>query len=95
MPTPAARRWSKLIEEQEASGQSIRVFAASRGVNARTLGWWRSKLKRERQAEFVEFRVAAPSAPPVLVELERYGARLPVTESTDLALLRKTLESLC
>ena len=50
--------WSKLCGEYEASGLTARAFAASRGVNASTLLWWRSveaAAKRERGAErFVE-----------------------------------------
>jgi transposase-like protein len=100
MSTPAARRWSKLIEEQAASGQSTRAFAAERGVNPRTLAWWRSKLKRSEKGSsptFVELRVApTPSAlGTVEVELERYGARVLVAGDTDLSLLRRVLESLC
>jgi transposase-like protein len=100
MSTPAARRWSKLIEEQAASGQTTRAFAAERGVNPRTLAWWRSKLKRAEEASpstFVELRVAAAPAVPgtVDVELERYGARVLVDGDTDLSLLRRVLESLC
>jgi hypothetical protein len=29
------------IEEQEASGQAVREFAAARGVSPATVFWWR------------------------------------------------------
>ena len=49
--TPAAIRWSRLSAEYEASGMSLRRFAAMRGVNPNTLAWWRSKLRRDAAAE--------------------------------------------
>ena len=42
--TTAAERWSVLVDEHEASGLSIRAFAAQAEVNPRTLAWWRSRL---------------------------------------------------
>ena len=70
--------WSKLCTEYETSGMTARAFAASRGVNASTLLWWRSveaAAKRERGVErFVE-----------VVEAERSraeGARADVSRVT-------------
>ena len=100
MSTPAARRWSKLIEEQAGSGLTTRAFAAERGVNPRTLAWWRSQLKGSQEApsaSFIELRVA-PAGPVnegLELELERYGAKLLVSAETDLLLLRRVLEGLC
>jgi len=37
--TPAAVRWSRLIEQQEGSGQFIREFAADNDLNPNTLAW--------------------------------------------------------
>lgn len=44
-------KWRALIEEQEASGQTVREFAASRGVAPATVFWWRSRLRREARAD--------------------------------------------
>ena len=37
--TPAAKRWTAIIDEQEASGQTIRAFAKARDLNVKTLSW--------------------------------------------------------
>ena len=44
--TERERFWSALIEERAASGQSLREFAAERGVVASTLAWWSSEIRR-------------------------------------------------
>jgi hypothetical protein len=44
--TERERFWSALIEERAESGQSLREFAAARGVVAGTLAWWRSEINR-------------------------------------------------
>ena len=41
-------KWRRLIAEQEESGLTVREFAASRGIPATTVYWWRSKLQRAR-----------------------------------------------
>jgi len=38
--------WESLIAEMEASGQSLGRFSARRGLELRTLQWWRWKLRR-------------------------------------------------
>ena len=37
--------WAVLCREQKASGLPTREFAERFGVNARTLAWWRSRLR--------------------------------------------------
>lgn len=49
MTTTAESKWRALIAAQERSGQSVREFAATRGVNAATLYWWRSRLRQRRR----------------------------------------------
>lgn len=46
----AAQRWSALIDEQEASGETVRAFADTHGLNIRTLSWWRCRLGRSRRS---------------------------------------------
>ena len=38
--------WESLITEMEVSGQGIVRFSAGRGLEPRTLQWWRWKLRR-------------------------------------------------
>ena len=57
------RRWSEdemrvLLQEHEASGVSLKAFAAAAGVPYTTLAWWRSRLRRESAPRLVPVRVA-------------------------------------
>lgn len=106
--TPAATRWSRLIDEQEASGLSLRDFAAERDLNPSTLAWWRSRLGRGRargeplaaQPVFDQLAVESTGPAPrpegtVVIVLERLEAHVVVDHETDLALLRQVLDTLC
>ena len=44
--TERERFWAALIEERAVSGQTLREFAAEKGVVASTLAWWGSEIKR-------------------------------------------------
>lgn len=46
--TKTEAKWRALIAEQERSGLTARAFAASRGVTAATLYWWRCRLGQRR-----------------------------------------------
>ena len=39
--------WRRRVAELDASGMSVRDFAAGQRLNPVTLGWWRSAFKRE------------------------------------------------
>lgn len=106
MPTPAAVRWSRLIDEHEASGLSVREFARSRHLNPGTLSWWRWRLRRtaprQNESHFIE--LVAQREPcelrdhgyePVSLVLDSLGVRVEVDRMTDLRLLRQVLEALC
>jgi len=55
------QEWQKRVDRWKASGLTAKEFAAEMGVNAGTLQFWSSKLKRR------EVRVVAPRAPRVAV----------------------------
>ncbi len=106
--TRAEKRWTEIIDRHNQSGQTIKAFAEANDLNARTLAWWRSRLKRARQEParkegvFVELAVAQPvSEEPVAVEptvvlaLEGYSAHVVIDHETDLELLRHVLVALC
>lgn len=57
-PTDAERRYRRLLDEQKRSGLSMRGFAAQRGLNAGSLGWWKHKIAQRDRA-----RVGAASDP--------------------------------
>lgn len=104
-------RWSRLLERYEASGQSLREFAASVDVNPKTLAWWRRQLQGPVPG-FIEVGLSSaptvspspsapePSAPSsdtprLAVELVSRGLRIEVPAGTDLAWLRRVVEALC
>jgi len=65
-------KWRGLIAEQEASGLTVREFAAGRGLSASTLFWWRSRLRREGRsvAELVPVEVTElPAIASTAIEL--------------------------
>jgi len=104
--TPAARRWAAIIDEQEASGQTIRAFAEARDINVKTLSWWRCRLGRSRPLRraanpapvpvFEEIRVTdEPVDRTVVVVFDRLPAHIVVDHDTDLELLRRVLEAAC
>ena len=96
--TPAAARWSDLIDRQEASGQTLGEFSAANGLNRNTLAWWRWELGRTRSRKrtaFVELVLAEPEAEPMAIALDSFAACVVVDERTDLALLGRVLDVLC
>lgn len=62
--------WRELVEQHETSGLSVIEFAHREGLKAKTFGWWRWELRRERSA-----RTTPPAAPLTLVPIP---ARSPV-----------------
>ena len=103
--SPTASRWRVLVEAQAASGLPIREFARQRDVNASSLSWWRSRLRRtsagtaqapaEAAPAFAELTVSAPAPRDRLVlTLDRVKVSVVVDQQTDLALLRQVLEAL-
>jgi len=96
MLTPAAQRWSSILEEVADSGLSVREFARKHGLNASTLSWWRWKLTQdadetEEDDRFVEAVALAP-APSLCVRLGR--VTIDVDDDTDLFLLRRVVGAL-
>ncbi len=92
MRTPAARKWSSVLTQVEASDLSLREFARSRGINPNTLAWWKWRLGQDDVVEsgFIEVVVAEPE--PLRVQIG--GAQIQVGPDTDLRLLRRVVEVL-
>ncbi len=89
------RYWSKLVAEQEASGQKARPFCRERGIPEYSFYKWRRRL---RQAETVEFALleTAPTVaiPESALELMlRNGERLRIGNCVDAATLRLVLDA--
>lgn len=102
MRSETTAKWAELVEAYETSGLSVEAFAEKHGVVARTLTWWRWKLRQTpqpRQAPmpaFVELTMAAPAPKAELVlRLERIGVEVTVQNGFDPKLLRAVVEALC
>ena len=97
--TPAEAKWSRIIERQQQSGQTVAAFAAEQGINRNTLSWWKWNLTRGREPQtsspFVEIPVPTSTDPTVILALDHFPAHVVVDRDTDLALLRALLEALC
>lgn len=92
MNTPAAKKWSVILDEAEATDLSMREFARSRGLNPSTLAWWKWRLKRStpRPSAFLPVLVASPNP----LELHVGGAVIQVDGDTDLVLLKSVVQAL-
>lgn len=64
----SAAEWQGIIDEQMASGQTIRAFADERGLNQNTVAWWRARFVADPPA----------SLPPAFVEVTRERSSNPV-----------------
>jgi len=109
--TPAARRWSAIIDDYESSGLTQRAFAKAQGLHPSTLAAWRSKLgrsstQRAKKAGFTELVVredepapddqgTPPTSTALVIRLGGRDAEVVVKNDTDLALLRRVVGALC
>lgn len=103
--TAAEIRWSALVAAQLRSGEPIAAWCAARGLNPRTLSWWKWRLAQTDHGEagsaFVELVIADPPREPqanptgLALTLANWPATLHVAPTTDLVLLRRVLEALC
>jgi hypothetical protein len=88
--------WSKLIAEQEASGQTARAFCRGRGVGEYAFYHWRRRLRKTKSLvrfALLETSSKAPSA-EMVAELElvlKSGERLRIGNGVDAAALRLVL----
>lgn len=97
--SPAAARWSAIVARSEHSRLSLRQFAAREGVNPNTLAWWRWNLRRrerEQQGDcgFAEVLLVEDSPTPEGLSVEVGNARIRVTDSSNLCLLRAVVDVL-
>jgi transposase-like protein len=89
------RYWSKLIAEQEASGQKARPFCRERGIGEWSFYKWRRRLRQGGAVRFalLETVPAATAGPDSVLELVlRNGERLRISSRVDAASLRMVLE---
>jgi putative transposase len=84
--------WSKLIAEQEASGQTIRAFCKERGLGDHSFYYWRKRLAKSEPVQFALLNTIASTAPLEL--LLANGERLRIANGVDAATLRLVLDAL-
>ncbi|MEO0601341.1 MAG: hypothetical protein AAF211_07885 [Myxococcota bacterium] len=78
---------------------TVKAFAESEGLNPRTLGWWRWRIRQANEPDetpvtFTEVTVGPEDEPTVVIALEHIEAHIVVDRSTNLPLLRDVLEAL-
>ena len=88
--------WSKLIVEQEASGQTVREFCREHGRGVYSFYRWRKRLREDGAVRFarVETRPTAGSRGDAPLELVlTNGERLRICPVVDATTLRIVLEA--
>lgn len=86
--------WSKLIGEQEASGQMVRPFCRERGIGEHSFYQWRKRLREDGGVRFARLETTAASIgiAPALELVLSSGERLRMGQGVDLETLRMVLE---
>ena len=89
-----------VVVEWRRSAKTKRAFAAERGINANTLGWWCVEVaRRERERvwpRFAEAVIAEPTpSPPLVVEVVGPGVNVHVPSGFDALELRRLVGALC
>ncbi len=83
--------WAERIEQQQASGKSIKAYCQEAGVKVWQFSYWRGVLRPKAEAAgFVEVRVKGSGA----VTLEVDGCRVRVERGFDAELLREVVAAL-
>lgn len=102
--TPRARQMRGLLAEQEASGLSVRAFAAARGLKESQLWNWRRRLRESGLAPvapspdpFLPVAVIPDPAPPSASSFELAlpgGLRIQVAHGFDAVELRRLIRTI-
>jgi transposase-like protein len=87
--------WSKLITEQEASGQAVRPFCQEHGIGEHCFYYWRKRLQKNETVRFalLEAKTQMEDMAPALELLLSTGERLRIGNGVNAATLRVVLEA--
>ena len=87
--------WSRLVAEQEASGEKARPFCRERGIGEYAFYHWRKRLSEDQAVRFAVLETKPPSAAtPAALELGlNSGERLRIGVGVDAATLRLVLDA--
>ena len=83
--------WSKLIAEQDSSGQTIRAFCKERGIGEHSLYYWRKRLLQNEAVQFALLKTVASATPLELILPN--GEQLRIPNGVDAATLRLVLNA--
>jgi transposase-like protein len=88
--------WSKLIAEQEASGQKVLPFCRERGVTEPSFYYWRKRLRKSTPVRFALLETPPTDTGSTASALElvlKNGERLRIGNQVEAAALRMVLEA--
>jgi hypothetical protein len=88
--------WSKLIAEQEVSGQKVRPFCRERGIGEPSFYYWRERLRKSETVRFALLETTPAGSVSIATALElvlKNGERLRIGNEVDPATLRRVLEA--
>ena len=87
--------WSRLIAEQEASGQKVRPFCGEHGVGQHSFYQWRRRLRENESVRFalLETKTARAEMPAALELVLATGERLRIGNQVNAAALRLVLDA--
>lgn len=88
--------WSKLIAEQEASGQKARPFCRERGIGECSFYHWRKRLRENPTVRFavvVETKLANTEMPATVELVLSSGERLRIGRGVDAVTLGVVLDA--
>ncbi len=88
-----AAEWHELVSDWKGSGLTAREYAAWRGLNARTLSWWKWKLGTDGGRGFLEVVLPEKDVPDLVVEVGDVCVRVPA--GFDAVELRRLVDALC
>ena len=88
--------WSRLITEQEASGQRVRVFCQERGIQQNSFYRWRKRLRENQPVRFalLEAKEEIAAGASGLELILASGEHLRISNRVDAATLRLVLDTL-
>jgi transposase-like protein len=90
------RYWSKLIAEQEASGQKVLPFCRERGITEPSFYYWRKRLRKSTPVRFALLETPPADTGSTASALElvlKSGERLRIGNQVEAAALRMVLEA--
>jgi transposase-like protein len=87
--------WSKLLAEQQTSGQPVRPFCRERGITEPAFYYWRKRLRENGTVRFalLQTKAATTDAAPTIELVLSTGERLRIANGVDAATLRLVLDA--